>query len=96
MKRFLDWLFGPRRQREGDALSEEAASTSRTNAIDIAAREAHSRGHAWFGQVEASLLSRRGRPCWAVNAPANMRGYNVSVLIDDATGQVVNVHVLPR
>lgn len=72
---------------------------TRDEAIRLAEAAAREEGWAWEQPVRASL--RRpwllwGEPYWEVFSNADMRGCNVRVEIEDATGRVLAKHFLPR
>ena len=54
-------------------------------------------GRPWREPVQVNMVpGRRGKPdIWEVLANANMLGANIKVWIEDQTGRVVKLRVLP-
>jgi hypothetical protein len=77
-------------------LSSTGAVTDESVAIEVAHSHATGKGLLWGPPVDAVRLFHRGRPCWFVKPNANMRGHSVEVVIDDASGEVIEVRTTPR
>lgn len=72
---------------------------TRDAAIEAAGRIARAKAWPWDGPFVATK-SRRwwlfGATRWQVRSHADQRGRNVTVVLDDATGEVVSSTFLPR
>ena len=81
-------------------LDEQQRETrmSETDVLATARAAVEAEGRPWQEPVRVDILpGRRGRSdIWEVLTNANMLGSNVKVWIEDQTGQVVRLWVLPR
>jgi hypothetical protein len=71
---------------------------TRSEALDHARELAATRGWTWREPVVARWGRRwlLGRGCWTVLSNAESRGCNVRVVIDDATGDLIEAGFNPR
>lgn len=67
-------------------------------AVAKAQAVASARGWPWEAPVNSKRYRRflLGSPRWEILSNASARGLNVRILLDDATGDVLEAHYLPR
>jgi hypothetical protein len=67
-------------------------------AIEIAREHAVCQGWRWDEPAAATLVgpTRTAGGHWWVRAPGNVIGYSVSIIIDAATGEILQAGITPR
>lgn len=71
---------------------------TKQEAVEKAQAVALARGWPWEAPVNIKRFRPflLGSPRWEILANASARGCNVRIILDDATGEVVEAHYLPR
>ena len=66
-------------------------------ALEVAREVASAEGWTWLEPVRVRRRRRWfGSPFWEIVSNSNARGMNVRVVVDDATGRVLEKWFLPR